>query len=543
MTSGAGELALGVPVAVGPGRHVGRYQLLHEIATGGMATVYLGRARGAAGFERIVAVKVCHPHLRGDEDFASMFLDEARLAARIHHPNVVGTLDVGDDQTLYLVMEYIEGDRLSGLIKGANKRGQRVPVPVALRVMVETLAGLHAAHELLDLQGRALNMVHRDVSPQNILVGVDGVARITDFGIAKAEARVTVTREGQIKGKMAYMAPEQLASGPVTRRADLYAAGVVLWESLTGRRLFRADSDAETLNMVLHGVVPRPSGMIPEVSPELDALVLRALERDPEKRFATATEFAEALESGPHKVATTRVVSAYMNDLLGETLTRRREIIRALDQGGDLPPLDRVDISHSAVRVSTGAVLTAVERPAGRLESAPHSVVAPGSAIPEGLLAPALGRGVLYAAGGALAAVALGALVFALRPATVTLRSPLPSAVATLHAAARPAATEPPSTASPASITSPVVPSEPPGVPAVPVAVAAQDSPADSTVEVAEVTPALSSAGRHRGASHLGGRDRHHADNPRGEPGPGALPAAPASPPRSQPGEFHPGSI
>ena len=177
-----------------------------------------------------------------------MFLDEARLAARIHHPNVVSTLDVGEGEQLYLVMEYIEGDRISGLIKAAARKGERVPVPVTLRIMIDVLSGLHAAHELRDHQGHPLNIVHRDVSPQNILVGVDGVTRITDFGIAKAEARLTVTREGQVKGKMSYMAPEQLSSTNVNRRADVYAAGVVLWEALTGRRLFRADTEAETLN-------------------------------------------------------------------------------------------------------------------------------------------------------------------------------------------------------------------------------------------------------------------------------------------------------
>ncbi len=162
-----------------------------------MATVYLARARAVAGFERVVAIKVCHPHLRHEEEFSSMFLDEARLAARIHHPNVVSTLDVGEAEQLYLVMEYIEGDRISGLIKAAARRGERVPVPITLRVMIDVLSGLHAAHELKDHQGHPLNIVHRDVSPQNILVGVDGVTRITDFGIAKAEARLTVTREGR----------------------------------------------------------------------------------------------------------------------------------------------------------------------------------------------------------------------------------------------------------------------------------------------------------------------------------------------------------
>lgn len=332
------------------GLQLGRYELLHEIATGGMATVYLARARSVAGFERVVAIKVCHPHLRHEEEFSSMFLDEARLAARIHHPNVVSTLDVGEAEQLYLVMEYIEGDRISGLIKAAARRGERMPVPITLRIMIDVLSGLHAAHELKDHQGHPLNIVHRDVSPQNILVGVDGVTRITDFGIAKAEARLTVTREGQVKGKMSYMAPEQLSSTNVNRRADVYAAGVVLWEALTGRRLFRADTEAETLNLVLHGVVPAPSTVAPEIVPEVDAVLRKALERDPDKRFQSTADFADAIENlEVLKVATTRAVSAYINDLLAEPIQKRRELVRKFSEGGALP----LPVEHSGVRAAS----------------------------------------------------------------------------------------------------------------------------------------------------------------------------------------------
>ncbi len=314
---------------------LGRYEVLDEIAQGGMATVYLGRARGAANFERLVAVKVCLPHLRGDEEFAGMFLDEARLAARIHHPNVVATLDVGDEEALYLVMEYIEGDKLSTLIKRASIKQQRIPLGVTARIMIDALSGLHAAHELKDALGDALQLVHRDVSPHNVLVGVDGIARISDFGIAKAEARATVTREGSLKGKMSYMAPEQLAGKPVDRRADIYAAGVVLWECLAGRRLFRADSEVETFNLVLQNKILRPSTLWPEVPPELDEIVLRALSLDPDLRFATAAEFAEALEELPIRISPARTVANTVEDLLTDVLTQRRDIVRSLDIGSD----------------------------------------------------------------------------------------------------------------------------------------------------------------------------------------------------------------
>lgn len=337
---------------------LGRYEVLEEIAQGGMATVYLGRARGAANFERLVAVKVCLPHLRGDEEFSGMFLDEARLAARIHHPNVVATLDVGDEEALYLVMEYIEGDKLSTLIKRASIKQQRIPLGVTTRVMIDALSGLHAAHELKDSTGEPLNLVHRDVSPHNVLVGVDGIARISDFGIAKAEARATVTREGSLKGKMSYMAPEQLAGRPVDRRADIYAAGVVLWECLAGRRLFRADSEVETFNLVLQNKIISPSTLWPEVPPELDAIVLRALALDPDKRFSTAAEFAEALEELPIRLAPARSVANTVEDLLTDVLTQRRDIVRALDSGGDAFEPGAIQSAYAAPRTIPPGALT-----------------------------------------------------------------------------------------------------------------------------------------------------------------------------------------
>ncbi|MEP7053353.1 MAG: serine/threonine-protein kinase, partial [Pseudomonadota bacterium] len=194
----------------GAGRQrVDRYELVGEIASGGMATVYLARLTGVGGFQRFVAMKRLHPHLANEKEFVEMFLDEARIAARIHHPNVVPILEVGASAVgYYLVMEYIEGDTLARLLARAATRGKRLPVPIALRIALDMLSGLHAAHELRDDAGEPVNLVHRDVSPQNVLVGVDGIARITDFGVARAASRLTATRVGQLKGKIAYMAPE-----------------------------------------------------------------------------------------------------------------------------------------------------------------------------------------------------------------------------------------------------------------------------------------------------------------------------------------------
>jgi serine/threonine-protein kinase len=295
-----------------------------------MATVYLGNKSGMAGFERLVAIKRCHPHLHDDEEFVSMFLDEARLAARIHHPNVVGTLDVDCTDILYLVMDYVEGDSLGALLKRAGKEKQKLPVGVVVRVMIDALRGLHAAHELRDLDGSPINLVHRDVSPQNILVGLDGISRITDFGIAFAAARSTVTQAGRIKGKFSYMAPEQVKGQEATRRIDVFGAGIVLWEALAGRPLFRRQDDAATINAVLTERVPPPSSVTPGISPALDSVVLEALRRNPSERYATAAELAEALERLAIPHATNHAVAAYVEASVGPMLAERRALVRGL---------------------------------------------------------------------------------------------------------------------------------------------------------------------------------------------------------------------
>jgi eukaryotic-like serine/threonine-protein kinase len=318
-------------VALGPTNvppTLGEYNLLTKLASGGMATVYVARKSGVAGFERLVAIKCCHPHLRDDEEFVNMFLDEARLAASIRHPNVVATLDVSDGDYLYLVMEYIEGCSLGNLVRHAAKSGVMVPPAIAVRVMIDTLLGLHAAHELKDSDGKPIGLVHRDVSPQNILIGVDGVSRITDFGIAFASARSTVTQEGRIKGKFSYLSPEQARSQPVTRRMDVFSAGTVLWESLTGRPLFRRTDDAATISAVLTGTVQPPSKINRGLPPGLDAVVMKALQRNPDSRFQTAAEFAEALERLPIEGMASRAVGAYVQKTFEAGLTERRELIR-----------------------------------------------------------------------------------------------------------------------------------------------------------------------------------------------------------------------
>jgi eukaryotic-like serine/threonine-protein kinase len=309
---------------------LGRYSVFAELASGGMATVYLGRMSGAVGFGRTVAIKRLHPHLSRDPEFVSMFLDEARLAARVQHPNVVPTLDVvTEGNELFLVFEYIKGETLGGLLRAARKSDLPIPVPVTVAIVVGILNGLHAAHEAKDEQGAHLHIVHRDVSPQNVIVGSDGVARVLDFGVAKATSRLQTTRDGQIKGKISYMAPEQIA-GQATRRSDIYAAGVVLWEALALSRLFVGENDAQLLHSIIAPKIEPPSRHNAGVSPALDRIVMQALSADPAARFATAREMAEALDACM-RPASANQVAEWLESMAGPALRARSEVVAEIE--------------------------------------------------------------------------------------------------------------------------------------------------------------------------------------------------------------------
>ena len=297
-----------------------------------MATVHFGRLVGPAGFARPVAIKRLHALYARDPDFVKMFLDEARLASRIAHPNVVQTLDlVETEEEIFLVMEYVRGLSLSALVRTLRRAGERVPPRVAVGIVGGVLEGLHAAHEAKDDLGERLDLVHRDVSPHNVLVGTDGVARLLDFGVAKAAGRLQETRDGKVKGKLAYMAPEQIAGDPLTRRTDIYAASVVLWEALTGRRLFYAENDGETLRRVLNDVVPPPSSIVPELPPELDAVVMRGLEREAGKRYATAHDMAWELTTGFPPAPPTEV-GAWVERTAAAELEARASLIAVIER-------------------------------------------------------------------------------------------------------------------------------------------------------------------------------------------------------------------
>jgi serine/threonine-protein kinase len=296
-----------------------------------MATVVFGRLVGPSGFSKTVAIKRLHPQFAKDPDFVSMFLDEARLASRIQHPNVVATLDVvALVDEVVLVMEYVPGESLSKLIRNTVALGEKLPVGHAAAIVSGMCHGLHAAHEAKNERREPLHIVHRDVSPQNVLVGVDGVPRVLDFGVAKAAMRSASTRDGQLKGKLSYMAPEQLGGSGVDRRTDVFAAGIVLWEALVGQRLFAGADPGEIVAKVLNEKLKPPMALVANVPPALNAVVMKALQRDPEKRYQTARDFANELEAS---VALPRpnAVGEWVEKIAAVDLERRAQVLSKIE--------------------------------------------------------------------------------------------------------------------------------------------------------------------------------------------------------------------
>jgi serine/threonine-protein kinase len=299
-----------------------------------MAVVHLGRLRGDAGFARPVAIKRLHRQYVGDPDLTALLLDEARLASRLQHPNLVVPSDlITSHGEIFVVMEYVHGLTLAALVREARTRGQIVPVWVVTRVMSDVLTGLQAAHEAKDGRSRPLALVHRDVSPQNVMVGADGLARVLDFGIAHAAFRSQTTREGQLRAKLAYAAPEHVLDRTVDRRADVYSSAIVCWELLTLERLFSASNESALLARVLEQAPEPASKFRPEISPELDQVLLGALSKDPDRRPATAEEFALALERVAPP-ASHREVARWVASLGSETLDRLEARLAEMEAGG-----------------------------------------------------------------------------------------------------------------------------------------------------------------------------------------------------------------
>jgi eukaryotic-like serine/threonine-protein kinase len=346
-------------------RIIDRYALFDEIAAGGMGVVHVGRLAGSQGFARIVAIKRLHPNLAKDPEFVEMFVDEARLAARIRHPNVVITLDVveGGGEVL-VVMDYVHGATLSKVLRLLRDRDERMPREIVAAVMHGALQGLHAAHEAKTEHGASLGMVHRDVSPQNIMLGADGVPRVLDFGVAKAAWRAVTTKDGQVKGKLAYMAPEQVNGQGIDRRVDVYAAGIVFWEMLTGRRLFEGENPLMLTAAVLGGAKDSPRVHVPEISAELDAIVMKALAVDPAARYQSALEMAVDLERAV-PIATTRRVGEWLSEVAKQSLDERARYVADVES--------KESLSDPQIQVAIDG------EPATKLVPMPASTREPGS--------------------------------------------------------------------------------------------------------------------------------------------------------------------
>jgi eukaryotic-like serine/threonine-protein kinase len=277
-------------------RSLGRYEIVGFLASGGMAEVFLARVRGPSGFERPVVLKRMLPHLTRQASFVNMFLDEARILARVRHPSVVQVQELTNEGgELFMVMEYLEGETLAGLSRRLIARGEALDPAIAAHVIAEACAGLHAAHELRSDDGLSLGVVHRDVSPQNLFVTFAGSVKILDFGIAKAQDRVTRTETGDLKGKLDYMSPEQCMSKDVDRRSDVFSLGVVLYELLTLRRLYKRPTPLATLKAITEEPVVPPSRLASSCPKALDSICLRALARDPGERYATAADMRRDL--------------------------------------------------------------------------------------------------------------------------------------------------------------------------------------------------------------------------------------------------------
>lgn|SRR5664280_398018 len=353
-----------------PGQTVGRYEFLVPIAQGGMAAVWAARQRGSRGFSKTVAVKTMLPTISDDPRFEQMFLDEASIASRIRHPNVVEIFDLGEqDDVLYLVMEWVDGEPLS-LVRYTAVEEAPFPLPIAVKIVTDACAGLHAAHELVDEDGTPVGLVHRDISPQNILVGYDGVVKLVDFGVAKTGGRTAeTTNVGQVKGKPPYMSPEQALGKAVDRRTDLFALGIVLYQLTTGRHPMRGETDVATLHNIVSNQPILPPGVFnSEVPLKLERVIMKALMRDPEQRFQTARELELALEDITHDSlprVRTEEVGRFVSELLGSHGEERRvavrESIRLADERGLMVNNRSNGDEATSVGVRTSIIDAAVE--------------------------------------------------------------------------------------------------------------------------------------------------------------------------------------
>jgi serine/threonine protein kinase len=328
---------------------LGKYQLLRRIAMGGMAELFLARATAIHGFEKLMVLKRILPQHAESEDFIRMFLLEAKLAATLHHPNIVQVYDIGEDEgTCFFTMEYVQGQDLRKLVRAARKAERALPLEHILHIVMGVAAGLHHAHEKLGIDGRPLGIVHRDVSPSNVLVTYEGGVKIVDFGIAKASAAQSGTVAGTLKGKIPYMSPEQCRGESVDRRSDIFSIGTLLWELTTGARLFTGENEFSIINRVAAGAVPLPTSVRPDYPPELEAIVMRALTADREQRYASALDLQIDLEDFAREarlpVSSARMAK-FMRELFSEEI-RQTQVLLQTDRLDEQPTMPRPALSR-----------------------------------------------------------------------------------------------------------------------------------------------------------------------------------------------------
>jgi hypothetical protein len=369
---------------------LGRYEILGLLATGGMAEVFLGRLMGPSGFERVVVVKRILPHLAREADFVDMFLDEARIVAKINHRNVIQVSELGrDGDELYLVMEFVEGESLGGFMRRHWGSEREIGFELAAYVIAEACAGLHAAHELSDEDGRTQEVVHRDVSPQNLMITYDGQVKVLDFGIAKAVDRSARTATGTLKGKVEYMSPEQCKAQPLDRRSDVFALGTLLYELAANKRLFRRGNEVASLRAVCDEPIPRPSDVVPGFPPELEAICLKALARDREERYRSADEMRRALigylRTTEHVGLHQETLAARMRELFADRLELKHALMRKVRTGNQVEaiPPPEVDLGVAVPVVPTMVTHSLAQ---AREAATAETAVAPGRT----LRAPAL---------------------------------------------------------------------------------------------------------------------------------------------------------
>jgi serine/threonine-protein kinase len=426
-------------------RPYGQYMLVRKLAEGGMAEIFLAKRLGADGFERNVVIKRMLPHLSALPDFVEMFRDEARLAARLVHPNVVQIHELGfTEDCYYICMEYLPGEDFSTTVRTASYRGEYVPVPLVMRVLADAARGLHYAHDFTDESGKPLNIVHRDISPSNLYVTYEGQVKVLDFGIAKAESRLAQTRTGVVKGKYVYMAPEQARGAEVDRRADVFSLGVSLYEAVTHVRPFSRDNDLAVLNALLAGDFQPPRALRPDLSPDLEAVVLKAMAYEPAHRYATAGEFADALDALLARESnrpTGSTLAAYLRQSFGE---------ERYTQKTRIPTLTKLSQSGITIPVMNGAGTSGISpaMPTAASEGRTSVVATPSaSAIPVYVEEPRGSRkGLVVGLAAAFLLLAGGAFVVGRKvgttPASNPVAIPATPAPSTAPAVAPPAIAE-----------------------------------------------------------------------------------------------------